>query len=122
MTTGYKKWTIHTLQHRRQLDDYWVQEVDTSYSGRDKLMVCVFIKHYLQLGECGGYFKLSFIHTHGHCHYISHLFHNVSPYDTLVELLYIQKPLGVHHIHTKLFALPHSNLYSMSNSCLENLI
>jgi hypothetical protein len=50
--------------------------------GRDKLMVCVFIKHYLQLGECGRYFKLSFIHTHGHCHYISHLFHNVSLYDT----------------------------------------
>ena len=28
MTTGYKKWIIQTLQHCRQLDDYWVQEVD----------------------------------------------------------------------------------------------
>ena len=28
MTTEYKKWTIQTLQHRRQLDDYWVQVVD----------------------------------------------------------------------------------------------
>ena len=30
MTTEYKKWTIQTLQHRRQLDDYWVQEVDNT--------------------------------------------------------------------------------------------
>ena len=30
MTTGYKKWTIQTLQHRRQLDDYWVQEVNNT--------------------------------------------------------------------------------------------
>jgi hypothetical protein len=40
-------------------------------------------------------------------------------YMTLVELLYIQKPLGVHHIHTKLFVLPHSNLYYKSSSCLR---
>jgi hypothetical protein len=55
--------------------------------------------------------------SHGHRHYASPIFHDVS----LNGLLpFMQKPLGMHHIRSKLFSLPLSKLHALCNSCLVN--
>ena len=46
--------------------------------------------------------------SHGHKHYNRPVIHNVT-FDSLVPT--IQKPLGVHHIRTKLYSLPLSKLH-----------
>ena len=55
--------------------------------------------------------------SHGHRHYTSSIFHDVSLND-LLSLM--QKPLGMHHISSKLFSLPLSKLHALYNSCLVN--
>ena len=51
-----------------------------------------------------------------YCHFISHTLYDVSIDDLM---LFIQKPLGIHKIRTKLYSLPLSKLYSLYNLCLE---
>ena len=55
--------------------------------------------------------------SHGHRHYTSRIFHDVSLNDLLP---FMQKPLGMHHIRSKLFSLPLSKLLALYNSCLVN--
>ena len=55
--------------------------------------------------------------NHGHRHYTSPILHGVSLNDLLP---FMQKPLGMHHIRSKLFSLPLSKLHALYNSCLEN--
>ena len=55
--------------------------------------------------------------SHGHHLYTSPIFHDVSLNDLL---RFKQKPLGMHHICSKLFSLPLSNLHALYNSCLVN--
>ena len=56
---------------------------------------------------------------HGHRHYTTPMFHDVSLNDILP---FMQKPLGMHHDHirSKLFLLLLSKLHALYNSCLEN--
>jgi hypothetical protein len=55
--------------------------------------------------------------SHDHRHYTSPIFHDVSLNDLLP---FMQKPLGIHHIRSKLFSLPLSKLHALYNSCLVN--
>jgi hypothetical protein len=45
---------------------------------------------------------------------LSPIFHDVSLNDLLP---FMQKPLGIHHIRSKLFSLPLSKLHALYNSC-----
>ena len=58
------------------------------------------------------------IRSHGHCH-TSPTIYDVSLYDLLPD---IQKTMGMHHIHTKLYSLPPLKLNSLYNSYLESLL
>ena len=55
--------------------------------------------------------------NHGHRHYTSPILHDVS---LNYFLPFIQKPLGMHHIRSKLFSLPVLKPHALFNSCLEN--
>jgi hypothetical protein len=55
--------------------------------------------------------------SHGHRHYTSPIVHDVSLNDLLT---FMQKPLGMHHIRSKLFSLPLLKLHALYNSCLVN--
>jgi len=55
--------------------------------------------------------------SHGHRYYTSPIFHDVSLKDLLP---FMQKPLGMHHIRSKLFSLPLSKIHALYNSCLVN--
>ena len=55
--------------------------------------------------------------SHGHRHYTPPIFHDVSLNDLLP---FMQKPLCMHHIRSKLFALPLLKLHALYNSCLVN--
>ena len=55
--------------------------------------------------------------SHGHRHYTSPSSHDIELNDLLS---YIKKPLGIHHIRTKLFSLPLSRLNTLYKSCLKN--
>ena len=48
--------------------------------------------------------------SHGHRHYTSPIFHDVSLNDLLP---FMQKPLGMHHIRSKLFSLTLSKLHAL---------
>ena len=53
--------------------------------------------------------------SHGHRYYTSPIFHDVSLNDLLP---FMQKPLGMHLIRSKLFSLLLSKLHALFNSCL----
>ena len=55
--------------------------------------------------------------SHGHRHYASPILHDVLLNDLLP---FMQKPLGMHHFHSKLFSLPLSKPHALYNSCLVN--
>ena len=55
--------------------------------------------------------------SHGHRHYTSPIFHDVSRNDLLP---FMQKLLGMHHIQSQLCSLPLSKLHVLYNSCLVN--
>ena len=57
--------------------------------------------------------------SHGHCHYRSPTLHDVSINDLLP---FIQKPLCVHHIRTKLNSFTLSKLRSLFNLCFETTV
>ena len=56
--------------------------------------------------------------SHGHRHYNPPIIHQVS-FDELLP--YIQTPLGVHHIRTKLFSIPLTTLKRLSSECLDSI-
>jgi hypothetical protein len=55
--------------------------------------------------------------SHVHRHYTSPILHDASLNDLLP---FMQKPLGMDHIRSKLFSLPLSKLHALYNSCLVN--
>ena len=55
--------------------------------------------------------------NHGHRHSTSPILHDVSLSGCLPLM---QKPLGVHHIRSKIYSLPLSKLHVLYNSCLVN--
>jgi len=107
---------------RRQKEDYWIRELGTAtpYGCNDKIdgigmlsrptcrsvnVVCIF--------NSAPRRKRSY----GHRHYTSPILHDVSLNDLLP---FMQKPMGMHHIRSKLFSLPLSELHALYNSCLVN--
>jgi hypothetical protein len=55
--------------------------------------------------------------SQGHRHYTSPILHYISLIDPLP---FMQKPLSMHHIRSKLFSLHLSELHALYNSCLVN--
>jgi hypothetical protein len=55
--------------------------------------------------------------SHDHRNYTSPILHDVSLNDLLP---FMQIPLGMHRIRSKLFSLTLSKLHALYNSCLEN--
>jgi hypothetical protein len=107
---------------RRQKEDYWIREVGTatSYGCNDKIEGIGI----LSSPTCRSVNVMDIFNSaprrkrgHGHRHYTSPIFYNVSLNDLLP---YVQKPLGIHHIRSKLFSLPLSKLHALYNSCLVN--
>ena len=79
-----------------------------------------YLQLYLYISECDGYSQLRSgrkTKPWSSSIYIYPIFHDVSLNDLLQ---FIQKPLGMRHIHSKLFPLPLSKLHSLYNSCQEN--
>ena len=54
--------------------------------------------------------------SHGHRHYTP-AWHNDISFDDLLP--FINKPLGIHHIRTKLFSIPLASLQRLYNRCLN---
>ena len=57
--------------------------------------------------------------SHGHRHYTSPLVHDVSINGLLP---FLQKPLGLHHIRTKLYSVPLKTLHSLYKECLQSSV
>ena len=105
---------------RRQKEDYWIRELRTatSYGCNDKIdgtgilssPTCISV-NVMDIFNSAPRRKRS----HGHRHYASPICYDVS----LNGLLpFMPKPLGMHHIRSKLFSLPLSILHALYNSCL----
>jgi hypothetical protein len=107
---------------RRQKEDYWIRELGTAtpYGCNDKLDSI----DILSSPTCRSVNVMDNFNyaprrkrSHGHRHYTSPICNDVSLNDLLP---FMQKPLGMHHIRSKLFSLPFSKLHSLYNSCLVN--
>jgi hypothetical protein len=107
---------------RRQKEDYWIRELGTAtpYGCNDKVDGIGI----LYSPTCRSVNVMDIFNSaprrkrsHGHRHYASPIFHDVSLNDLLP---FMQKPLGIHHIRSKLFSLPLSKLHALCNSCLVN--
>ena len=105
---------------RRQNEDYWIRElrIATPYGCNDKINGIGILSsptsrsvNVMDIFNSAPRRKRS----HGHRHYSSPMFHDVSLNDLLP---FMQKPLGRHHIRSKLFSLPLSKLHAMYNTCL----
>ena len=55
--------------------------------------------------------------SYGHRHYNRPNFHNDVAFDTLLP--YVQQPLGLHHIRTKLYQLPVTKLRSLQKEVVD---
>ena len=102
----------------RQKENYWIRELGTAtpYSCNDKIDG----KGILSSPTCRSVNVMDIFNSaprrkrsHGHRHYTSPMFHDVSLNDLLP---FMQKPLGIHHIRSKLFSLPLSKLHALYNS------
>ena len=109
---------------RRQYEDYWIRELETAtpYGCNDKIDGIGI----LSSPTCRSVNVMDIFNSaprrkrsHGHRHYTTPMFHDVSLNDILP---FMQKPLGMHHDHirSKLFLLPLSKLHALYNSCLVN--
>jgi len=107
---------------RRQKEDYWIRELGTvtSYGCNDKIDGIGI----LSSPTCRSVNVMDIFNStprrkqsHGHRHYTSLIFHDVSLNDLLP---FMQKPLGMHLVRSKLFSLPLSKLHALYNSCLVN--
>ena len=109
---------------RRQKEDYWIRQLGTAtpYGCNDKIDGIGI----LSSPSCNSVNVMNIFNStprrrrsHGHRHYTSTSLHDVSINDLLPC---IQKPLGIHHIRTKLYSLPLSKLHSLFNLCLESTV
>ena len=100
---------------RIQKEDYWIGQLGTvtPYGCTDKIDG----KDILSSPSCISLNVMNIFHStprrrrsHGHRHCTSPTLHDVSINDLLP---FIQKPLGIHHIRTKLYSLPLSKLHSV---------
>jgi hypothetical protein len=111
-----------TTPLHRQREDYWIRELGTATPNgcNDKIdgigilssPTCRSV-NVMDIFNSGPRRKRS----HGHRHFTYPIFHDVSLNDLLPLM---QKPLGMHHIRSKLFYLPLSKLHALYNSCLVN--
>ena len=53
--------------------------------------------------------------NHGHRHYNPPAKHDLT-FNKLLQ--YLNEPLGIHHIRTELYAIPHSKLRTLQSDCL----
>jgi len=99
---------------RSQKEDYWIQELGTAtpYGCNDKIDGIGILSN----PTCRSVNVVYIFNSaprrkqsHGHRHYTSPILHDVSLNDLLP---FMQKPLGMHHISSKLFSLPLSELHT----------
>ena len=107
---------------RRQKKDYWIRQLGTAtpYDCNDKIDAIGILSSptYRSVNVMDIFNSaLRRKRSHGHRHYTSPIFYNVSLNDLLP---FVQKPLGIHHIRSKLFSLPLSKLHALYNSCWVN--
>ena len=108
---------------RRQKEDFWIRELGTAtpYGCNDKIDGIGILSN----PSCNSINVMNVFNaktrrkrSHGHRHYTSPKFHDVSFNDLLP---FIQKPLGIHHIRTKLYSLPRTKLHYLYKYCLERI-
>ena len=101
--------------YRRKREEYWIKLLGTAfpYGCNDKIDSV----GNLSSPKCSSTNVMQLFPTsqrrprsHGHRHYTRPDLHNVT-FDSLVSI--IQKPLGIHHIRTKLYSLPLSKLHTL---------
>ena len=107
---------------RRQKEEYWIRKLGTAipYGCNDKIDSI----GNLSSPRCNNVNVMNIFdntprrkRSHGHRHYTSPQLHDVSINGLLP---FVQKPLGMHHIRTKLYSLPLTKLNSLYKTCLEN--
>ena len=104
---------------RRQREEHWIRELGTAvpYGCNDRIdsvgnltsPACSSV-NVMNLFNYSSRRKRS----HGHRHYTPPIFHDVS-FNGLIE--HMSKPLGIHHIRTKLFSVSLSKLKKLSEEC-----
>ena len=109
---------------RKQTEEYWIKELGTAipYGCNDNIHSI----GNLSSPKCSSLNVMSILNpsprrkrSHGHRHYTSPDDHDISFNDLLS---YMQKPLGLHHIRTKLFSLPLSKLSALNNTALARQV
>ena len=105
---------------RRKREEYWIKELGTAtpYGCNDK----VDSVGNLSSPACSSTNVMELFNTssrrrrsHGQRHYTRPILHDIS-FRGLIK--YVNAPLGLHHIRTKLFSLPLSRLNTLRNQCL----
>jgi hypothetical protein len=96
---------------RRQKEDYWIRELVTAipYGCNDKIDgIGILSRPTCRSVNVMDIFNSAYRlkRSHGDRHYTSPIFHDVSLND---HISLMQKPLGMHHIRSKLFSLPFQN-------------
>ena len=108
---------------RRQKEEHWIRKVGTAmpYGCNDKIDS---VGNLCRPG-CSNVNMMNIVdvdktprrkRNHGHRQYTSHKLHDVSINDLIP---YSHKPLGMHHIRTKLYSLPLSQLHSLYTTGLK---
>ena len=106
---------------RKQREEYWIRQLGSAipYGCNDNIKSI----GNLSSPNCSSLNVMNIFNkssrqqrSHGHRHYTVPNLHDVS-IDGLLSNM--NKPLGIHHIRTKLYSLPHSRLHSLYNTCLE---
>ena len=107
---------------RRQREEYWIKELGTAhpYGCNDNISSI----GNLTSPSCSTINVMNLFpsfhrrqRSHGHRHYTPARFNDIS-FSDLLEFL--NKPLGIHHIRTKLFSIPLASLNKIYRHCLES--
>ena len=107
---------------RRQREEFWIRELGTAapHGCNDKIDSV----ENLTSSRCSSVNVMRLFcssqrrkRSHGHRHYNRPNFHADVPYDTLLR--YVQQPLGLHHIRTKLYKLPVTKLRSLQKEVMD---
>ena len=106
---------------RRQREEFWIKTLGTAspYGCNDNLSSI----GNLTSPSCSNTNVMNLFpshsrrkRSHGHRHYTPAWHNNIS-FDDLLP--FINKPLGIHHIRTKLFSIPLASLQRLYNRCLN---
>ena len=106
---------------RRQREEFWIKTLGTAspYGCNDNLSSI----GNLTSPSCSNTNVMNLFpshsrrkRSHGHRHYTP-VWHNDISFDDLLP--FINKPLGIHHIRTKLFSIPLASLQRLYNRCLN---